>query len=126
MNHKKIIISCLMLLLAVVAKAESVYVYGIAYSPTDSITYLTDIRLLENVKVQKKTKFLQSRNEYSTQLKQYMTEQGLDHYVCTVVFKPTYKSLYKDYVKYKKYLTKRNIVISTIDQMKFQFRAITE
>lgn len=126
MNHKNIIISCLMLLLAVAAKAENVYVYGIAFSPTDSVTYLTDIRILENVKLQKKTKFLQSRNEYSIQLKQYMSEQGLDHYVCAVVFKPTYKSLYKDYVNYKKYLTKRNLVISTIDQMKFQFRAITE
>lgn len=115
-----------MLLLTIVAKAESVYVYGIAYSPTDSVTYLTDIRLLENVKLKKKTKFLDSRNEYSTQLKQYMSEQGLDHYVCAVVFKPSYKSLYKDYVKYKKYLTKRNVVISTIDQLKFQFRAITE
>lgn len=115
-----------MLLLAVAAKAESVYIYGIAYSPTDSVAYVTDIRVLENIKLQKKTKFLASRHEYSIQLKQYMTEQGHGSHVCAVVFKPTYKALYKDYVKFKKRLTKRNMVISVIDQLKFQFRPIKE
>lgn len=72
LHLRQTIILALMMLLSVAAKAENAYIYGIAFSPTDSVIYMTDIRMLENVTINKKTLFLASRNEYASQMKKYM------------------------------------------------------
>lgn len=120
------IILTLMLLLTVAAKAENAYIYGIAYSPTDSVIYMTDIRMLENVTIYKKTQFLASRNEYASQMKKYMESIGVSDYACATVYKPTYKQIYADYTKLKKQYEKKGMLINIIDQLKFQFQPIVE
>ena len=126
LHLKSTIILSLMLLLSVAAKAESAYIYGIAFSPTDSVIYMTDIRMLENVTIDKKTQFLASRNEYASQMKTYMESVGITDYVCATVFKPTYSEIQKDYTKLKKQYEKKGVLINTIDQLKFQFQPIVE
>lgn len=126
MTYKVLLINYLMLLQVMAAKADNTYIYGIAYSPTDSVIYMTDIRLLENVTIQKKTNFLASRNEYSVQMKRYMESEGINDYVCATVYKPTYNQIYKDYTKLKKLYEKKGLLINIIDQMKFQFQPIVE
>lgn len=127
MTHmRSIMIIIMMTLLSVAAKAENAYIYGIAYSPTDSVIYMTDVRMLENVTVNKKTKFLSSRNEYASQMKRYMEGEGINDYVCATVFKLTYNAIHKDYAKLKKQYEKKGMLIKTIDQLKFQFQPIIE
>ena len=126
LHLKSTIILTLMLLLSVAAKAENAYIYGIAFSPTDSVIYMTDIRMLENVTIDKKTQFLASRNEYASQMKTYMESVGITDYVCATVFKPTYNDIQKDYTKLKKQYEKKGVLINTIDQLKFQFQPIVE
>ena len=126
LHLKSTIILTLMLLLSVAAKAENAYIYGIAFSPTDSVIYMTDIRMLENVTIDKKTQFLASRNEYASQMKTYMESVGITDYVCATVFKPTYNEIQKDYTKLKKQYEKKGVLINTIDQLKFQFQPIVE
>lgn len=126
LHLRQTIILALMMLLSVAAKAENAYIYGIAFSPTDSVIYMTDIRMLENVTINKKTLFLASRNEYASQMKKYMESVGIADYVCATVFKPTYNAIQKDYTKLKKQYEKKGILINTIDQLKFQFQPIVE
>lgn len=125
-HMRSIIILTLMMLLSVVAKAENAYIYGIAFSPTDSVIYMTDIRMLENVTVNQKTRFLASRNEYASQMKQYMESEGINDYVCATVYKLTYNEIRKDYAKLKKQYEKKRLLIKIIDQLKFQFQPIVE
>ena len=115
-----------MMILSVVVKAENTYIYGIAFSPTDSVVYMTDIRMLENVTINKKTNFLSSRNEYATQMKKYMESEGITDYICATVYKPTYNQIYKDYTILKKQYEKKGMLINTIDQLKFQFQPFIE
>ncbi len=126
LHLRQTIILALMMMLSVAAKAENAYIYGIAFSPTDSVIYMTDIRMLENVTINKKTLFLASRNGYASQMKKYMESIGVTDYVCATVYKPTYKQIYTDYTKLKKQYEKKGILINTIDQLKFQFQPIVE
>lgn len=124
MKHSLILIFALLALCSVKAKAENVYIYGISYSPTDSVVYITDVRMLEKVKLNGKAQFLDSRNEYSSQLREYMKSQDHPDFVNCVVFSKEYKKINKDYLKQVQYYYKRNFTMKFLNQMDFQFSAI--
>ena len=64
------------------AKKETVqkmYMFGLSASFKDSVVYITDIQEVKDVWYDTKTKFLLGRENYSSQLSQYLTEQKNQH-----------------------------------------------
>ena len=81
------------------AKKETVqkmYMFGLSASFKDSVVYITDIQEVKDVWYDTKTKFLLGRENYSSQLSQYLTEQkGQKNRTSIVMFNLDKKKLDK-------------------------------
>ena len=91
MKAKYILLVAIAALLAttMTAKKQSVqkiYIYGMAATFTDTIVYFTPIQEVDSAWVDAKTTFLQGRENYSYQLREYLTSQQMPHRTCIVVF----------------------------------------
>lgn len=96
----------LLLSLTIQAKNEmrKTYVFGFASSFNDSIVYFTDIQEIDSAWVTSKNKFLISRENYSYQLRDYLSAQGLENRTCMVEYSNDPKKLEKSWNKlYSKY-----------------------
>jgi len=103
-RHSFLILCLLAIALSTTVQAKQVikpviYMFGFSASFQDSIIYMTDIQEVRNVAMDTKTKFLLGRDMYSDQLKTYLTQQGLPHRVCLVVFAETRKDAEKKFIK---------------------------
>ena len=137
MMNKIIVLSFSLLLLPLVAIAsekdnvkeknkecESVYLFGIGSTFGDSIVHFTSIIELQDVPLEKKTKFLPLRSIYSLQLKTYLEGTlGLNKQTCCVIFSTNKKKLSKKYYKLKKaYLKNSENVLKIIGENEFAFK----
>ena len=104
------------------------YLFGFVANFTDSVVYFTDIQEIENVTIQKKTKFLQNRDGYSDQLRYYFADKlKMPHRTCIVSFGLTRKEAEKKYVKMRKIYTEKNAGrydVRYISENDFKFQAI--
>ena len=111
---KKGVIALALLLVVLMAAAKprssssgrgngTVYLFGVSQQLTDSVVYITFINEIDSLDLQKRTKFLPYRSEFSLQLKEYM-EGTLkkDHQTTCVFYSPNRKKLSKKYYKIKK------------------------
>lgn len=103
---------------------DGAYIYGVAISPTDSVVYMTEVMKVEGAKIMKSSKFLSGRANYSTQLRQYMDEDGVKNRTCLVSFAAERKKAEKKYLKQKNYFTKKGYLIKYLDQSYFTFKAV--
>lgn len=109
-----------------IVDAKKMYIYGIAYSPVDSVVYFTEISPLDSAQVTKKRKFLVNRNELSVQLKEYMKARGMGDRTCCVVFNKSESTLRKDYEKTQKKYAKRKFLVLHLEDTKSLFKAVRE
>jgi hypothetical protein len=104
------------------------YLFGFVANFTDSVVYFTDIQEIENVTIQKKTKFLKDRESYSDQLRYYFAEKkNMPHRTCIVSFGLTRKEAEKKYVKMRKLYTEKNAGhydVRYITENDFKFQAV--
>ena len=104
------------------------YIFGFVANFTDSVVYFTDIQEVENVTIQKKTKFLKDRDLYSDQLRYYFAEKlNQPHRTCIVSFGLTRKEAEKKYVKMRKIYTEKNAGrydVRYLSENDFKFEAI--
>ena len=104
------------------------YLFGFVANFTDSVIYFTDIQEVENVTIQKKTKFLKDRDAYSDQLRYYFTEKlNMPHRTCIVSFGLTRKEAEKKYVKMRNLYTEKNAGrydVRYLSENDFKFQAI--
>lgn len=109
-------------------KQKNVYVYGFAASFNDSTVYVTDIQSIDSAWVADKSGFLLSRDNYSYQLRDYLTGKGEKFRTCITSFSPSLKKINK---KYKKLMArysnpkKGNFVIKHLKTEEFKFAHIT-
>ena len=102
------------------------YLFGFVANFTDSVVYFTDIQEIENVTIQKKTKFLKDRDAYSDQLRSYFADKlNMPKRTCVVSFGLTRKEAEKKYVKMRKiyaekYAKKYDVRYITENDFKFQ------
>ena len=110
------------------SETTKAYLFGFVANFTDSVVYFTDIQEIENVTIQKKTKFLKDRNSYSDQLRYYFTDKlNMPHRTCIVSFGLTRKEAEKKYVKMRKLYTEKNAGrydVRYITENDFKFQAI--
>ena len=117
-------IVCLCIKAEPLIKAPSMYVYGISFSATDSIIYMTEVYKLEDAQITKKSKFLYGRNELSSQLKQHMYMEGFKKQTCTVSFDINKTKAEKKYLKQKAYFLKKGYVVKFIHPDNFKFKTV--
>ena len=110
------------------SETTKAYLFGFVANFTDSVVYFTDIQEIENVTIQKKTKFLKDRDSYSDQLRYYFSDKlNMPHRTCIVSFGLTRKEAEKKYVKMRKLYTEKNAGrydVRYITENDFKFQAI--
>lgn len=99
------------------------YVFGFSQVLGDSVTYITFINEVDSIDVQKRTKFLPFRSDFSMQLKVYLEAKcGLSRQTCCVFYSSDRNKLLKKYNKIKKkYLDNKNYVLKMISDSDFHF-----
>ena len=130
------------LLISLTAQAKNemrkAYVFGFASSFNDSTVYFTDIQELDSVWFTSKHHFLVSRENYSYQLRDYLTSIGEQHRTCMVEYNTDPKKLEKMWNKlYSRYVhnqKKKNnqkqkselppFQIKNLNREQFQFQAV--
>ncbi len=107
-----------------IVEAGRIYIYGVAISPSDSIVYMTDELMLENIQIEKKTRFLVGRSELSQQLRDHMSAQGEVNRICSVTFSPNLNKLDKQYKKQLNKFMKRGFTVKNVSQADFRFQTV--
>ena len=134
------IAATLLISLTVQAKNEvgKAYVFGFASSFNDSTVYFTDIQEVDSAWFTSKHHFLVSRENYSYQLRDYLTSIGEQHRTCMVEYNTDPKKLEKVWNKlYSRYAhnqkQKNNqkqkselppFQIKNLNREQFQFQAV--
>ena len=105
-------------------KTDRVYMFGFSASFKDSVIYVTDIQNVQGVWIETKNKFLVGRDEYSRQMKNYLTDQlQQPKRICMVFFALNKKKAEKQYLKLmKKY--KKGYEVRYVNAAEFKFEAI--
>lgn len=106
-------------------QVPKIYAFGFSASFNDSIVYFTDIQEIENVWVREKSNFLASRDNYSYQLREYLTKQNQAHRTCIFTYAFDRKHIEKKYVKMKaKYTKNGDFDVRYITAKDFHFNAV--
>lgn len=104
---------------------QKLYAFGFAASFNDSTVYFTDIQEIDSAWVNEKNEFLVGRDNYSFQLKNHLTNIGLEHRTCVISYAIKRKDIEKKYRKMKeKYVKAGNFIIKYIENKDFHFTAI--
>lgn len=132
---KKINLLCLVLtgLLALLPinseaapKQTKVYVFGISINFTDSVTYMTDIQILEPAYIETKTGFLYDRSIYSQQLQIWIEQAKKQPYTtCTIFFSENKSKLEKEYNKIRnKFRKDQSTTVKCLEPGEFKFNIL--
>ena len=79
------------------------YMFGMAAAFTDTIVHFTSVQQLDSVWIDSKSKFLQNRDVYSSQLRDYLSsKKQMPHRTCIVVYAKKEKKIQKKYEKMKR------------------------
>ena len=123
--------AALLLSLSLQAKNEArkAYIFGFASSFNDSTVYFTDIQELDSAWFTSKNKFLVSRENYSYQLRDYLSNQGDEHRTCMVEYscdaKKIEKAWNKLHARYEQNQKKKNNQKQTSELPPFQIKHLT-
>ena len=107
---KKYILTILCLLLMAVGTAsarkqqvEKMYMFGMAAAFTDTIVHFTNIQVVDSVWIESKNHFLQDRDLYSLQLRNFLRDkQQSPNRTCIVFYSTKREKLEKKYQKMKR------------------------
>lgn len=111
------------------AEVSKLYMFGFAASFNDTIVHFTDIQTIDSAWVNPKNKFLLGRDQYSTMLRNYLTEQNLPYRTCIIIYDKKLDKLQKKFLKMKKLYAgdkkvKTNNDIRMIAANDFQFKPV--
>lgn len=107
---RKYILTTLCLLLMAVGTAsarkqqvEKMYMFGMAAAFTDTIVHFTNIQVVDSVWIESKNHFLQDRDVYSLQLRNFLRDkQQSPNRTCIVFYSTKREKLEKKYQKIKR------------------------
>ena len=127
--NKKLTILALFLSIVCSAFAEKakiktdISIFGVAISISDSVV---DMQEIGKVTVEKKTKFLVDRREYSNQLSEYISRTGDGRMTTLVSYNLKKKKAEKRYLKIKERFIKDGYVVKYITKEEFAFTPVRE
>ena len=121
------ILSCLFFL-ATISQAKSkvvkTYAFGFAASFNDSIIHFTDIQELDSTWLDDKD-FLESRENYSYQLRDYLADRGMEHRTCIICYSSKLKKTKKKFTKMMDSYSKNGKYDSTQNKQFYRFNVHT-
>lgn len=104
------------------------YMFGFSASFTDSIVYFTNVQAVDSAWVESRGNFLQGRDNYSYQLKNYFANtQNMPNRTCVVIYAMTKKKAEEKFMKMKRKYTvkaKTPFDVRFINENDFTFKAI--
>lgn len=105
-------------------KETKVYVFGISTNFTDSITYMTDIQVLEPAYIETTSGFLYDRSIYSQQLQLWVEEvKGQPYTTCALFFSESKSKIEKKYKKVQEKLYKdQSTIVKSLEPGEFVFK----
>jgi len=130
MNKKRIFLAltlCLAMTSVVWAKSvrTPIYIYGFSASFNDSIVYFTDIQKVDSAWLDEKTDFLVSRENYSYQLRDFLSGRGEPNRTCVVSYATKRKDIEKKFIKMRrKYVEKGGYDVKYVSSSEFKFNAM--
>ena len=100
---------------------KPLYIFGVSASFLDSVVYITDIQVLDSIKLE--SGFLPYRNAYSYQLKNYIEQnRQLTDRTCAVYYSLNKKKLSKELSKLRSKYQKNKIEVKPLDTAAFRFK----
>lgn len=110
------------------SQTKPIYIFGFSASFNDSTVYFTDIQHLDSAWIEKKSKFLLGRENFSYQLRDYLQEsKSQPHRTCVVFYAFSKKDINKQMESLKKkYINKEKqaYAINYIKQDEFSFKYV--
>lgn len=106
------------------SKVNEMYIYGVAFAPTDSVVYMTQLQMVPNAQVYKKSRLLFNRSEYSIQLREYTKSIGLNNMTVAVTTSENIKKAEKKYLKQKQKYVKSKILVKSFSMTDFMFHEV--
>ena len=109
---------------------QRVYMFGFAASFNDTIVHFTEIHPVDSAWLSSKNNFLMGRDNYSYQLRVYLTQQQMPYRTCVVFYDRKLSRIQKKFLKMKKLYTTgkkgklTNNDVRTIPTNDFKFQAI--
>lgn len=100
------------------------YMFGVAFSPLDSTVYVTELQPIKEAYVYKKSRLLYDRAAYSSQLKRFLADTGVDRMVSSVSYAPKRKNAEKKYLKMKQKYQKKGFLVKHITSADFSFKEV--
>lgn len=102
---------------------NTVWAFGFSASFTDSIIYMTDIQPLHNVRITKKTRFMDGRADYANQLKVYLeNKMNMKNRTCVLFFETKKADAEKKYVAVRKrYTDQTHLTMKYLNSSEFAF-----
>lgn len=117
------------------------YMFGFASSFNDSTVYFTSVQKVDSVYLTNKNMFLDNRENYSAQMKEYLESIGEPRRTCIIVFDRNFNKAEKKWTKlYERYTQKPKAKrlksgekpkelptpwqVKNIDESKFMFKAV--
>lgn len=107
-----------------IVSAGDIYMFGVAFSPLDSTIYITEVQPIRDAYVYKKTKLLYDRSAYSSQLKKYLSDTGVDRMVSSISYASKRKESESKYHKMKQKHQKKGYLIKHISSNDFSFMEV--
>ena len=111
-------------------QTPKMYIFGMAASFNDTIVWFTDIQEIDSAWIDKKNNFLQAREQYSNQLRNFLaTKKQMPRRTCIVYANTNRKKAGKKYEKMKRlYMPSKKqhqqYDIRNLEQSEFQFKTI--
>ena len=104
---------------------QKVYAYGFSASFKDSVVYFTEIQEIDSAWVGVKTKFLEGRENYSYQLRDYLADRGMEHRTCIICYSSKLKKTKKKFTKMMDSYSKNGKYdIRLIKEDEFKFKCV--
>lgn len=134
-TFKKVFLAASLLLVTVITATAAnysgmkpIYIFGFSASFNDSTIYFTDIQHIDSAWIENKTKFLLGRENYSYQLRDYLSEnKSQPHRTCVVVFAFNKKDINKKLANMKKKYIGKNTTkydIKYLTSEEFSFKQV--
>lgn len=111
-------------------QVPKMYIFGMAASFNDTIVHITNIQEIDSAWIDKKTSFLEYREQYSMQLYDFLANQKQAvHRTCLVVANKNRKKVEKKFKKFLKLYTqpkdkKQHYDVRYINDGEFRFKTI--
>lgn len=105
-------------------KMPEAYLFSMATSLTDSVAYVSEVIALDNAWHDKTNGFLYSRDEYSTQFRNYVEKQGVSHPMAATTFNVKREKAEKKLLKMKSKLQKKGYLIKVVSRTDFAYKAV--